>query len=607
MRVERDDYRGQLRRRETDFENRTKAEHSNTVRQLESRLETDDIVRTKAKEAEARSTAEADRLRHELASERISHEGELRERERAATSKFNIAMSTKDRMILKRDSKIEEANVKTLEAIEDKERVERELERAYAKNTERLNTIKNLCGRLGGRPLLCRTEAELALCTVGAASHARANMKSSVAEAIGSVGSGSEISVVALMTAIADGGYLELVWESELMWEMRMEWAHQIRDDLSLAWTAQLSSDLRDRLVISYDKMDELRFSLSHHRVGKQLRPRIWFNNPWNGDKLTFPQPIRPRSGVLGWARLIAAAQVRFGLTMDAKGRVAQRSYSKTVALQYERDKARKLLRPITKGEPLVTVIGADGTGVGKRSIMHVASSIAPSYRDGISVENEKNINTVATSITDDHWAGLNEVLCSNFYIGTGDILPPNSIAADVNGMLRTGLLPGTDVPVKVTGCFDLVAARGIRGCRGRGACHTESQTADRFNVPNITPQTTWAEAKKMLHEVPMLKNSEMRDDSHTPPADWDYSASAWKCRRKGCTVMFETHMQFCNARKQFLSAKADKSADGKKATSARAKTRTPSCTRRSKKSFARRAPISTWRILSSTRCTVCC
>ena len=139
--------------------------------------------------------------------------------------------------------------------------------------------------------------------------------------------------------------------------------------------------------------------------------------------------------------------------------RVAQRSYSKTVALQYERDKARKLLRPITKGGALVTVIGADGTGVGKRSIMHVASSIAPSYRDGISVENEKNINTVATSITDDHWAGLNEVLCSNFYIGTGDILPPNSIAADINGMLRTGLLPGTDVPVKVTGCFDLVAA----------------------------------------------------------------------------------------------------------------------------------------------------
>jgi hypothetical protein len=169
MRVERDDYRGQLRRRETDFENRTKAEHSNTVRQLESRLETDDIVRTKAKEAEARSTAEADRLRHELASERITHEGELRERERAATSKFNIAMGTKDRMILKRESKIEEANVKTLEAIEDKERVERELGcRIDDRN----------CGwRLPG---------------------AR-------------VGIGADV------------------------WEMRMEWARQIRDDLSLA------------------------------------------------------------------------------------------------------------------------------------------------------------------------------------------------------------------------------------------------------------------------------------------------------------------------------------------------------------------------------------
>eukprot|EP00966_Prymnesium_polylepis_P146945 3393683-Prymnesium_polylepis.1 len=90
--------------------------------------------------------------------------------------------------------------------------------------------------------------------------------------------------------------------------------------------------------------------------------------------------------------------QVRHGLTMDTKGRVAQRSYAATVALQYYRDDARGLLRPVTEINPLTNVIGADGTGVGKRSIMHVASSVAPSYRDGISVENEKNINTVAVS-----------------------------------------------------------------------------------------------------------------------------------------------------------------------------------------------------------------
>ena len=128
--------------------------------------------------------------------------------------------------------------------------------------------------------------------------------------------------------------------------------------------------------------MDELRFALSHHRVGKQLRPRPWFTNPWNGKRLNFPQPIRPRYGVTGWTRLLKGMQERHGLTMDAQGRVAQRSYAHTVSRQLERDQARGLLRPVTVDDPLTSVLGADGTGIGKRSLMHVACSIAPSYRD---------------------------------------------------------------------------------------------------------------------------------------------------------------------------------------------------------------------------------
>ena len=41
--------------------------------------------------------------------------------------------------------------------------------------------------------------------------------------------------------------------------------------------------------------------------------------------------------------------------------------------------------------------------------MMHVSSSIAPTYTTGVSVDNEKNISTVATSLTDDHWSGLNQ------------------------------------------------------------------------------------------------------------------------------------------------------------------------------------------------------
>jgi hypothetical protein len=304
-------------------------------------------------------------------------------------------------------------------------------------------------------------------------------MASDVAAVIGKVGEDSEISTVALTNALEECGYLKKVFESELMWELRMEWVDDLRDDLSLSWTAQLTSNIRDRLVCSYDKLDELRFMLSHHRVGKQLRPRTWFVNPWNGKGLNFPQPIRPRCGTLGWTRLVKLMQERHGLTMDQQGRVAQRSYANTVALQLARDQARGLLRPVTEGDPLISVLGADGTGIGKRSIMHVACSIAPSYRDGISVENEKNINTIATSVTDDHWSGLNETLCGGYYTGTGDELPSTSIAAEINSMIASGHMPSApDVPVQVRGCFDLVAARGIRGGRGRCVLATRRRTS---------------------------------------------------------------------------------------------------------------------------------
>ena len=103
---------------------------------------------------------------------------------------------------------------------------------------------------------------------------ARVSMSAAIGSVIGKVGEDSEISLIALMNAIKENGYLEAVFESEEMWDLRMDWAEETRDDLSLAWSAKLTSDIRDKLVVSYDKLDELRFALSHHRVGKTLRPR---------------------------------------------------------------------------------------------------------------------------------------------------------------------------------------------------------------------------------------------------------------------------------------------------------------------------------------------
>ena len=150
--------------------------------------------------------------------------------------------------------------------------------------------------------------------------------------------------------------------------------------------------------------------------------------------------------------------------------------------------------------------------------MMHVASSIAPSYRDGISVENEQNLNTIATSITDDHWGGLNETLCGGHFTGEGDTLSPTCIAGEINAMIATKTLsvespdtPAQCVPITVRGCFDLVAARGIRGGRGRCACHTEAPDAKRFDVPAICDDTTWDEAAAMLNEHPMLLAADLK------------------------------------------------------------------------------------------------
>jgi hypothetical protein len=569
--------RVQIGKRECDFAVSEGAQYQAVIDKLKTELGDVQRAAEKLRGVEKRCGAELAVRVAQLTSEREVSEIAL-------TKQMNIALGAKSRMIAARDQKLELAQRTLDDAARE---AGRELQESAEKVTalelvaaKRLASIRSICGRLGGRPELSRTVAELEELAQSTSSMSLESMTQRVGEAIGEVGTDSEMAVPALMNAIIRNGYLDGVWESEVMWEMKMEWLEEKSEELSLAWDAECSRKVRDRLVISYDKMDELRFMLSHHRVGKQLVPRTWVINPWDGGRLSFPQPIRPRSGALGWARLIAATQKRYGLTMDTKGRIAQRSYTATVGLQFDRDQARGILKAVSKDAPLISVLGADGTGVGNRSMMHVANSIAPSYRDGISVENEKNINTIATSITDDHWGGLNETLCGGHFTGEGDVLPPCSIAAEINAMIATKELqiaspeglPPRSVPVTVRGCFDLVAARGIRGGRGRCACHTQATDAQRFDVPAITDSTTWVEAKAMLDKHPMLLATEMRADSHTPPADWDYTIAPWKCKRAGCGVQFASHGAFRAARREFLAAKGDRTDSGKKVTAARAK-----------------------------------
>ncbi len=79
---------------------------------------------------------------------------------------------------------------------------------------------------------------------------------------------------------------------------------------------------------------------------------------------------------------------------------MCKRDKANTISAQLARDQTRGLVRPLTAEEPLIAVLGADGTGVGKRSITHVATSIAPSYKLNTSQLNVLNLNTIAMSVT---------------------------------------------------------------------------------------------------------------------------------------------------------------------------------------------------------------
>ena len=162
------------------------------------------------------------------------------------------------------------------------------------------------------------------------------------------------------------------------------------------------------------------------------------------------------------------------------------------------------------------------------------------------------------------------------------DALPPHSIAAEFNAMVKDKTLEveGVLVPVDGVGCFDLAAARGIRGGRGRCACHCACLTAaHRHSIPTCLETDndglreldwdTQLEPELKAHEL--LDNKTMTDDSHTPPDDWDYVAAPWACPREGCNVSFVSKEHYHVQRAIVIVMNKDKSTEGKKARAARA------------------------------------
>ena len=304
-------------------------------------------------------------------------------------------------------------NAQSIEIIGLKARVE-ELE---SKSKEWVAARSRANGKLGGRPILHRTAEALEEINTDAAWKWSRSATERVLDVIGEVGEDSEMSIDVLMDSLKLGGYLRLVWESIDIWKLRMEMATEMRKDLQFIWNPELTRRLRDQLCLSYDEVDELRFAFSHNRVGKQLRPRPWLINPHDNKRINFPTPLANRHE---WTPLIKAFIEDHGLTRDKQGKIAQRPYTRTLVEQVQRDAGRGWLAldAITEESPLWPTLGADGTAVGKVGFMHVTSDIAANYKPGIAQQNEVNVCTIAAAQTDDHWGGLDEVLCGGYFSG---------------------------------------------------------------------------------------------------------------------------------------------------------------------------------------------
>jgi hypothetical protein len=211
---------------ESDYAKHGDAEHLDTINKLETRVR--DLEGAAGKRATVQRALDA--CEAQIAGERIAHEGALLEAARAAEKKLAVALAGKDRAIAHRDAKLAglpamqaalcagEAALRQMRmrcSAAEREAAEREtaeralqleVESLTAINDERLARIRSLSGRLGGRPQESRSTQELTECLASTAYKCEAAMASRVGDAIGKVGTPTEISVDAIMDAIKGGG-----------------------------------------------------------------------------------------------------------------------------------------------------------------------------------------------------------------------------------------------------------------------------------------------------------------------------------------------------------------------------------------------------------------
>jgi hypothetical protein len=348
----------------------------------------------------------------------------------------------------------------------------------------------------------------------------------------------------ALAGALKLEGLLEDLWATRLIAKLRWEFAKELSEVLHAEWNVQLALYCKLDVELSNSQYLKLRLAFCKQYDGKAWRKRIWYRCPVLGQELPMPQPLVSE---YHWFPIWRSYAKKYGIELDKNGKVARRDFLDTLRKVVARD--REHMFDPTPERPWTPVFGIDGTSISiKRSFSHDGISLGPCYDTTKAVQSELKFTTCGIGQYHDDLAGQDAIM------GTVTAAQITKIYCEGSVEDLDPKAPGSKTPVRMRGCFDLAAARGMRACFGKAACLcacrgaamlqaypgdaettvTQHQRLEHLpSIPAGDSEEVWEEARTILRSFCSYGSEKMSAASllmasHTPPADWD--GSPWSC-----------------------------------------------------------------------------
>ena len=350
----------------------------------------------------------------------------------------------------------------------------------------------------------------------------------------------------AFVLALKRVGMYDIMMQTKAVAETRLELVRGLRSVLGAEWGAQLAVFCRSELMLSFRDYDKLRlaFCKQYHEVDGWVK-RIWYRCPVTGETVPMPEPLVSASAWLPeWKKLVA----EHGLAVSADGKVAERSFARSVASMIERERDA-LVDPSWR--KWYCVFGVDGTSIsGKRSFSHAMVTISPMYKQSRAVISEMKGTTLCIGQHKDDNKGLHEMLHRKEHAEGKEGEHVSALAEEIESMVKCKEVELSDdrcMPCDVKGCFDLAAVRGLTSTRGKASplCNCQGKEGrQRLPGDTVIPAipagdsvAVWKEVERILSTAcsyagKIMTAASLHEATHVPPRNWDFTRDGpFKCR----------------------------------------------------------------------------